>query len=193
MAAGQQRGVLLRGRLEAQGLEPAVPLPLRPHPGPRQHKEPVQLDLFIPHETGYDFKVIVTNKTLAAGNTVLFHEGRGSQEGILGELKAHCQMDYVPVTPPDRQPALPPGRTLRPQPGPRTPDGHHPTLSTDHRSAPRALGLRETRHLAQHPAPPRRPAHPPSRHPDAHPQCQRLAPSATPRPPQNLADAPKAA
>lgn len=64
----------------------------------RQHKEPVQLDLFIPYETGYDFKVIVTNKTLAAGNTVLFHEGRGSQENILGELKAHCQMDYVPVT-----------------------------------------------------------------------------------------------
>jgi hypothetical protein len=64
----------------------------------RQHKEPVQLDLFIPHETGYDFKVMVTNKTLAAGNAILFHEGRGSQENILGELKAHCQMDYVPVT-----------------------------------------------------------------------------------------------
>jgi hypothetical protein len=64
----------------------------------RQHKEPVQLDLFIPYETGYDFKVMVTNKTLAAGNAILFHEGRGSQENILGELKAHCQMDYVPVT-----------------------------------------------------------------------------------------------
>ena len=64
----------------------------------RQHKEPVQLDLFIPYETGYDFKVIITNKTLAAGNIVLFHEGRGSQENILGELKSHCQMNYVPVT-----------------------------------------------------------------------------------------------
>lgn len=64
----------------------------------RQHKEPVQLDLFIPYETGFDFKVIITNKTLAAGYAVLFHEGRGSQENILGELKAHCQMDYVPVT-----------------------------------------------------------------------------------------------
>jgi hypothetical protein len=63
----------------------------------RQHKEPLQLDLFVPHEYGYDFKVIVTNKTLDARNTVTFHEGRGSQEGILGELKAHCQMDYVPV------------------------------------------------------------------------------------------------
>jgi len=63
----------------------------------RQHKEPLQLDLFIPHEYGYDFKVIVTNKTLDAKNTVTFHEGRGSQEGILGELKSQCQMDYVPV------------------------------------------------------------------------------------------------
>jgi hypothetical protein len=63
----------------------------------RQHKEPVQLDLFIPHETGYDFKVIVTNKTVAAGAVVAFHEGRGAQEGILGELKSQCQMDYVPV------------------------------------------------------------------------------------------------
>ena len=63
----------------------------------RQHKEPLQLDLFIPYEYGYDFKVIVTNKTLDAQNAVTFHEGRGSQEGILGELKAHCQMDYVPV------------------------------------------------------------------------------------------------
>jgi Transposase DDE domain group 1 len=63
----------------------------------RQHKEPVQFDLFIPHETGYDFKVIVTNKALGAKHTVAFHEGRGSQEGIFGELKTHCQMGYVPV------------------------------------------------------------------------------------------------
>jgi hypothetical protein len=63
----------------------------------RQHKEPIQLDLFIPHEVGYDFKVIVTNKTLAVGHIVAYHEGRGSQEGILGELKSHCQMGYVPV------------------------------------------------------------------------------------------------
>ena len=26
-----------------------------------------------------------------------FHEGRGSQEGIFGELKTDCQMGYVPV------------------------------------------------------------------------------------------------
>lgn len=63
----------------------------------RQHKEPVQLDLFVPYEYGYDFKVIVTNQTLEANSVVTFHEGRGSQENVLGELKSHCQMDYVPV------------------------------------------------------------------------------------------------
>lgn len=63
----------------------------------RQNKEPIQLDLFVPHQYGYDFKVIITNKTLEAGNVVAFHEGRGCQENILGELKRDCQMDYVPV------------------------------------------------------------------------------------------------
>jgi hypothetical protein len=63
----------------------------------RQNKDPIQLDLFVPHEYGYDFKVIITNKTLQAGPVVAFHEGRGCQEGILGELKRDCQMDYVPV------------------------------------------------------------------------------------------------
>ena len=63
----------------------------------RQQKRPIQLDLFLPHEYGYDFKVIVTNKTLSPKKVVAFHEGRGSQEGIFGELKTHCQMGYVPV------------------------------------------------------------------------------------------------
>jgi hypothetical protein len=63
----------------------------------RQHKGPIQLDLFLPYEYGYDFKVIVTNKTIAPQKVVAFHDGRGSQEGIFGELKSHCQMGYVPV------------------------------------------------------------------------------------------------
>jgi hypothetical protein len=63
----------------------------------RQNKEPIQLDLFLPHEYGHDFKVIITNKTLEADRVVAFHEGRGSQEGIFGELKTNCQMGYVPV------------------------------------------------------------------------------------------------
>ena len=64
----------------------------------RQRREPIQLDLFVPHEEGYNFKVIVTNKRVCAKHVVRFHEGRGSQEGIFGELKSHCQMDYIPVT-----------------------------------------------------------------------------------------------
>ena len=63
-----------------------------------QDKAPLQLDLFKPTEYGYEFKVIVTNKRTSPRKVVAFHEGRGSQEGIFGELKSHCQMDYVPVT-----------------------------------------------------------------------------------------------
>lgn len=63
----------------------------------KQMKEPVQLDLFVPHEYGYDFKVIVTNKTTTVKKVLFFHNGRGSQENILGELKSQCNMDYVAV------------------------------------------------------------------------------------------------
>jgi hypothetical protein len=63
----------------------------------RQHKRPVQLDLFVPYQHGYEFKAIVTNKTLSAGKVAAFHEGRGSQEGIFAELKSQGQMDYVPT------------------------------------------------------------------------------------------------
>lgn len=63
----------------------------------RQRKGPVQLDLFEPHEEGYDFKVIVTNKTIGPAALLRFHEGRGAQEGIFAELKTHCAMGHVPV------------------------------------------------------------------------------------------------
>ncbi len=63
----------------------------------RQRKGPVQLDLFVPYEYGYEFKVIVTNKQVKVNAVVAFHEGRGSQEGIFAELKTNCHMDYVPV------------------------------------------------------------------------------------------------
>ena len=62
-----------------------------------QNKAPIQLDLFQPIEYGYEFKVIVTNNKTNPRKVVLFHEGRGSQEGIFAELKTHCQMGYVPV------------------------------------------------------------------------------------------------
>jgi len=56
----------------------------------KQQKGPIQLDLFEPYEYGYEFKVIVTNKTLRAKRVAAFHEGRGSQEGVFAELKSHC-------------------------------------------------------------------------------------------------------
>jgi hypothetical protein len=61
------------------------------------NKEPIQLDLFVPHEYGYEFKVIVTNKGASAKKLLLYHNGRGSQESVFGELKSHSQMEYIPV------------------------------------------------------------------------------------------------
>lgn len=63
----------------------------------KQQKGPLQLDLFVPYEYGYTFKVIVTNKTLRPKRVTAYHEGRGAQEGIFGELKSHCHQDYIPV------------------------------------------------------------------------------------------------
>ena len=63
----------------------------------QQHKDPVQLDLFVPHDYGYEFKVILTNKRLGARKTLVFHNGRGSQEGIFAELKSDNALGYVPT------------------------------------------------------------------------------------------------
>jgi len=63
----------------------------------QQQKDPIQLDLFIPYQCGFDFKVIITNKRSSSKKVLNFHNGRGEQEGIFAELKSHCQMDYVPV------------------------------------------------------------------------------------------------
>ncbi|MGH8524812.1 MAG: IS1380 family transposase [Gammaproteobacteria bacterium] len=61
------------------------------------YKEPVQLDLFTPHQFGYEFKVILTNKCLSARKVLAFHNGRGAQEGLFAELKSGNQLDYVPT------------------------------------------------------------------------------------------------
>jgi len=61
------------------------------------NKEPIQLDLFVPHEYGYEFKVIVTNKKTTAKKVLMYHNGRASQESIFGELKSQSQMDYIAV------------------------------------------------------------------------------------------------
>jgi hypothetical protein len=62
-----------------------------------KNKEPIQLELFTPYEQGYEFKVIVTNKEISAKKIIQYHNGRGAQENVFGELKSQCQMDYVPV------------------------------------------------------------------------------------------------
>ena len=62
-----------------------------------QIKTPVQLDLFSPSDYQWEYKVVITNKILTAKNTVAYHNGRGSQENIFGELKSSLQMDYVPT------------------------------------------------------------------------------------------------
>jgi hypothetical protein len=61
-----------------------------------QSREPIQLDLFIPLVFGYAHKVIPTNKTTRAAQIIDFHNGRGSQENILAELKTDANMAYIP-------------------------------------------------------------------------------------------------
>lgn len=63
----------------------------------KMHPDPVQLDMFVPQEYGYEFKVIVTNKTVSAKKVLMFHNGRASQESIFGELKSQSQGDYIAV------------------------------------------------------------------------------------------------
>lgn len=57
----------------------------------------IQLELFAPQVTGYEFKAVITNKTGSVKNILLFHNVRGTQESLFSELKGQCQMDYVPT------------------------------------------------------------------------------------------------
>ena len=57
----------------------------------------MQLDLFVPHVHGYEFKVVVTNRRVKAKSVVAFHDGRGSQEAVFAELKSQCRMEYIPT------------------------------------------------------------------------------------------------
>jgi hypothetical protein len=62
-----------------------------------QRKGELQLDLFEPRTWQYEFKVIVSNKETQAKSVTRYHEGRGSQEGIFGELKTDVAMGHIPV------------------------------------------------------------------------------------------------
>lgn len=61
-----------------------------------QNKEPLQLDLFVPHDFDYQYKAVITNKTTNPDNVVSYHEGRGSQEGLFAELKSQAGLSYIP-------------------------------------------------------------------------------------------------
>lgn len=61
-----------------------------------QPKGPLQLDLFEPRDYEFEYKALVTNKTEHARSVLAFHNGRGSQEGVLGEGKQFCQLEFIP-------------------------------------------------------------------------------------------------
>lgn len=62
----------------------------------QQRKEPLQLDLFEPRQPDCEYKVVLTNKSDSAKKVIRFHEGRGNDEGIYGELKDQLALGYVP-------------------------------------------------------------------------------------------------
>lgn len=63
----------------------------------KQRKGPIQLHLFEPRDTIYDYKVIATNKIESARSVVLFHNGRGSQEAIFADAKNDAGLNVIPM------------------------------------------------------------------------------------------------
>jgi hypothetical protein len=58
---------------------------------------PIQLELWTPLHHEYEYKVVVTNKKTTARHILEFHNGRGSQEGLFGDLKSQAGMGYLPT------------------------------------------------------------------------------------------------
>ena len=63
----------------------------------RPRRGPLQLDIFYPVEHRYSYKAVITNKSEGAEAVLGFHNGRGAQENVFGELKSMQQMDYIPT------------------------------------------------------------------------------------------------
>ena len=82
----------------------------------KQQKEPVQLDLFEPHEYGYEFKVIITNKTLRPRRVAAFHEGRGISGRGLRRVEVPLSSGLCPRADAVRQSDLSIGRAVCVQP-----------------------------------------------------------------------------
>ena len=60
-------------------------------------KGALQLDLFEPRDIDHDYRVVVTNKMGSAHSVLLFHYGRGTQEGIFAVGKQHAGLDLIPT------------------------------------------------------------------------------------------------
>ena len=75
-----------------------------------------------------------------------FHEGGGSQEGIFGELKTHCQIGYVPVRK-RRESDLPVGRAVVTQSASRTANDDQRTVAR-HTQKRTPLGAFEELHTS---------------------------------------------
>ena len=63
----------------------------------RPRQGALQLDIFYPVEHEFSFKAVITNKTESAAAVLGFHNGRGAQENVFGELKSMLQLDYIPT------------------------------------------------------------------------------------------------
>lgn len=63
----------------------------------RPRQGALQLDIFYPVEHEFSFKAVITNKTESAATVLGFHNGRGAQENVFGELKSMQQLDYIPT------------------------------------------------------------------------------------------------
>ncbi len=61
----------------------------------KQRKGPMQLDLFEPRDFDFEYKVVVTNKMSVPSTILRFHNGRGSQEKLIGECKQHAALDVI--------------------------------------------------------------------------------------------------
>ena len=71
---------------------------------PRQTKQALQLDLFEPRHIDHEYRVVVTNKMNSPRSVLLFHYGRGAQEGIFAEAKQQAGLDLIPTPTVARQP-----------------------------------------------------------------------------------------
>lgn len=61
----------------------------------KQIKGPLQLDLFRPVDHDFEYKAIAAKMEGSAKDVLLFHNGRGSQEKLLGEGKQHAALDII--------------------------------------------------------------------------------------------------